>query len=244
MKFRHSVYISQFLSKRLRHKLGQDDHASAEIDKKSHMELVVDAAERGDPEAACGTFLALWQTLKMGRQPDPVLFAYFEPKFVEIALYGMSLGLRNLEDEASLRPLDDIFNLKRPKTGRNKKGAGQSSAKLLARNLEITLMVEDELRKIEESGEVLPKDKKTQAYLSVADRLKEILDENMANETTSNAGRPSKAPGHERVAEIYRDYKDLLDQFVQGDLSDLQTRRREYSTLENIEMDPETWTVP
>ena len=233
-KFRHSVYISQFLSKRLRHKLKQAGHTSAEIDKKSHMELVVDAAEKGDPEAACAAFLALWQTLKMGRQPDRVLLDYFEPKFVEIALHGMSLGLRNLKDEASLRPLDDIFNINRPKTGTNEKGAGQSSAKLLARNLEITLMVEDELRKIEESGEGLPKDKKTQAYLSVAERLKEIEDQDA--EITENAGgeNASKAPGHERVAEIYRDHKDLIEQFIPGDLSDLKTRRREYSTLQDV----------
>ena len=98
------------------------------------MELVVDAAENGDPEAACAAFLALWQTLKMGRQPDPVLLDYFEPKFVEIAEYGMSLGLRNLEDEASIRSLDDIFKIKRRKTGKNEKGGGQSSEDLLARN--------------------------------------------------------------------------------------------------------------
>ena len=47
MNFRYSLYISQFLSKRLRHKLERAGHASAEIDKKSHMELIVDAAEEG-----------------------------------------------------------------------------------------------------------------------------------------------------------------------------------------------------
>ena len=80
--------------------------------------------KKGDPEAACAAFLDLWQTLKMGHQPDPVLFAYFEPKFVEIALYGMSLGLRNLKDEASLRSLDDIFKIKTPEDGNEYKGCG------------------------------------------------------------------------------------------------------------------------
>ena len=233
-KFRHSVYISQFLSKRLRHKLKQAGHTSAEIDKKSHMELVVDAAEKGDPEAACAAFLALWQTLKMGCQPDSVLLDYFEPKFVEIALYGMSLGLRNLKDEASLPPLDDIFNINRPKTATNVRGAGQSSAKLLARDLEITLMVEDELRMIEELGEVSPSGKMTEAYLSVAERLKEIEDQDA--EITESAGgeNASKTPGPERISEIYNKNKELLEQFIPGDLSDLKTRRREYSTLQKV----------
>ena len=234
MTFRHSVYISQFLSKRLRHELKQADPTSAEIDKKSHMELVVEAAKKGDQEAACAAFLALWQTLKMGCQPDSVLLDYFEPKFVEIALYGMSLGLRNLQDEASLPPLDDIFNINRPKTGTNERGAGRSGVTLLARNLEITLMVENELRMIEESGKEFDRGKKTEAYLSVAERLKEIEHENMESEATSNAKRPSKPPSDGRVAEIYRAYKGLLDEFVQGDLSDLKTRRREYSTLEKV----------
>ena len=79
--------------------------------------------------------------------------------------------------------------------------------------LEITLMVENELRKIEESGEALPKDKKTQAYLSVAERLKDIFEKNMENETSSNGEQTSRAPGHERVAEIYRTYKELIEEF-------------------------------
>ena len=233
-KFRHSVYISQFLSKRLRYELKQAGHKSAEIDKKSHMELVVEAAKKGDQEAACAAFLALWQTLKMGCQPDSVLFDYFEPKFVEIALYGMSLGLRNLKDEALLPPLDDIFNINRPKTATNVRGAGQSSAKLLARNLEITLMVENELRMMEESGKKFHRGKMTEVYFSVAERLGKIKDQGA--EITENAGgeNASKAPGHERVAEIYRDHKDLIEQFIPGDLSDLKTRRREYSTLQDV----------
>ena len=50
----------------------------------------------------------------------------------------------------------------------------------------------------------------------------------------SNGEKASKALGHERVAEIYRTHKDLLEQFVQGDLSDLKTRKREYSTLKKV----------
>ena len=234
MNFRYALYIKEFLSKWLRHKLKRAGHASDEIDKKSHTELVVDAAEKGDPEAACAAFLDLWQTLKMGRQPDPVLLDYFEPKFVEIALYGMSLSLRDSKDEASLRSLDDIFKLKRPKTGKNERGAGQFSAKQFARNLEITLLVEEELRKIEESGEVLSHGKMTEAYLSVAEDLKESEDENMESETTSNDRRASQALGHESVQKIYLTHKGLLEQFVQDDLSDLQTRRREYSTLKKV----------
>ena len=172
---RYCHYTEKYLVPRLR---AERDPPSAKGEGRvSDNALVAEAAKNGDREAACAMFLELWRALASKKIPDQEVFDYFEPKLLQVALHGMSHGLREEGEPISkLGDLDSLFNVKRKPDEGNLKGAGEKPGKLRSRDLDIVSRVDKRCAEIVESGQESHAEALKVAFVFVEEDIKDTQD--------------------------------------------------------------------
>lgn len=211
---RYTHYIAKYLAVRLR-RVKRESCGIIAASKISDIALVAEAAERGDVEAACAMFLELWRSLASGEKLDPVVFEYFEPKLLTIAIYGMALGVRNHREPTGLGELSSLFNLDLKKASTEYKAQHPYAGVNTRRNLRIVELVDIEIERIQNQG---PRE------------LKEILHEASTAVESDLQGQPD-AIKDAQIRIIYNQYKPFLDAYNEDVLDDMAQRVTEYRSL-------------
>ena len=176
-------------------------------------------------------FLELWRALARKGKPDQEVFDYFEPKLLQLALHGMSYGLRKEGERIhELDDLESLFNVKRKPDAENPKAAGEKPGKSMSRDLDIVRRVDEKCAEIVKRGQKSRSEALEDAFVLVQEDIK---------------GTPG-AIESERIEEIYKKNKKFSDQINKEEKEkeedgrfvvfndDLSWRKREFHSLKSL----------